>query len=418
MTLGNNKIDIHNYEKSYKYTKRHLKTVEMSERNRELILDFERTCFLKEGLSKPRLIRLMQILSVTARQYAHGDFDKMDRKMVEDMVLRIETQENYSIWTKQGYKSAIKKFYKWLGQGDDYKKTHQCPPIVSWINTNVKKKDKPRVQASDLLTEPEVRKMIDAAQHPRDKAFISMLYELGARIGELGGLRIKDVTKDDYSYIIDLSGKTGHRTPRIVVSDPDITAWLNVHPARNNLEAPLWIITGTYQNGKNMQYGSFRRMVQRIRERAGVKKRIYHHLFRHTRVTHLLMNKQINEAQAKVYFGWVPDSKMLSEYAHLMSNDVNNTILEIYGIKKDKTEESMLIPKQCPRCSTINSISAMFCTQCGFTLDVKTAIKLDEERRKGDEILAELFKDPEMQKAIVKKIVDMGLKDELLKGTT
>jgi len=414
MTLGNNKIDIHNYEKSYKYTKRHLSAVDMSERNRELILDFERTCFLKEGLSKPRLIRLMQILSIMARKYAHSDFDKMDRRMVEEMVLRIENQEDYSIWTKQGYKSAIKKFFKWLCQGDEYDKTHQYPAIVSWINTNVKKKDKPRVQASDLLTEQEVRKMIDAAQHPRDKAFISMLYELGARIGEIGGLRIKDVTKDEYGYIIDLSGKTGHRTPRIVVSDADITSWLNVHPTRNIPESPLWIITGTYQNGKNMQYGSFRRLVQRIRKRAGVEKRLYHHLFRHTRVTHLLMKKQINEAQAKVYFGWVADSKMLSEYAHLMSNDVNNTILEIYGIKTKKSQDDMLVPKQCPRCSTMNGIGAMFCTQCGFTLDVKTAIDLNEKQNKTTEILDEVMEDPDVRKAIAKKMIDLGLREKVL----
>ena len=44
------------------------------------------------------------------------------------------------------------------------------------------------------------------------------LYELGARIGELGNLKVGDVSQDQYGFVMDLSGKTGHRTPRIILS--------------------------------------------------------------------------------------------------------------------------------------------------------------------------------------------------------
>jgi len=418
MALRNSKIDIHNYDKNYEYTKNYLKRVDMPERSRQLILDFERACFLKESLSKPRLIRIMQALGIIARKYASDDFDRMDKRAVEDMVMKIENIKTYSVWTKQSYKSIIKKFFKWLNQGDDYTKIGEYPPIVSWINTNVKKKDKPRVNASDLLTEDEVRRILEAAQHPRDKAFISMLYELGARIGEIGGLRIKDVTKDNYGYIVDLSGKTGHRTPRIVLSDSYLTGWLNMHPLKDNPEAPLWIIIGNSNRGKHMSYDTFKTLVMRLQKRAGVKKRMYHHLFRHTRVTHLLLNDKINEAKAKVYFGWVPDSKMLSEYSHLMSSDVNNSILEIYDIKTEENKKPILKPKQCPRCQIINGVDSQFCYKCGCILDVNTAIDLDEERRKSDDLMVKLMKDSDVQKLLAKKIIDLGLKDELLKGST
>ena len=145
-------------------------------------------------------------------------------------------------------------------------------------------------------------------------------------------------------------------------------------------------------------------------------KRVYPHLFRHTRVTHLLANRHINEAQAKVYFGWTPDSKMLSEYSHLISGDVNKAILEMHGIKTGEEKESRLKPKQCPRCETINSKDALFCHKCGGVLDVRTALKLDEERKSSDDMMTDLVKDPEIQKMLVKKIVQMGLKHELLKG--
>lgn len=162
-----------------------------------------------------------------------------------------------------------------------------------------------------------------------------------------------------------------------------------------------------------MTYGSLRALILRLAERAGIKKRIYPHLFRHTRVTHLLINKQISEAQAKVYFGWVPSSKMLSEYSHLVSSDVNDAILEIHGIKKAEERESRLKPKQCPMCTTINSKDALFCRKCANVLEVKTAVELDEKRKGYDDILAKFLKDSETQALFVKKARELGFWEEI-----
>jgi len=41
-----------------------------------------------------------------------------------------------------------------------------------------------------LLTPEEVKKIVRAAENPRDKAFILTHYELGCRIGETLSLRI------------------------------------------------------------------------------------------------------------------------------------------------------------------------------------------------------------------------------------
>ncbi len=88
----------------------------------------------------------------------------------------------------------------------------------------------------------------------------------------------------------------------------------------------------------------------------------------------------------------------------------------MHGIKTENQKESLLKPKQCPRCETINSKDARFCQKCGSVLDVNTALELDDQRSKGDDLMAELVKDPEIQKILVKRIVEMGLKDKLVKG--
>ncbi len=227
------------------------------------------------------------------------NFDKATKDDLKNIVIKIDSREDCSPWTKHSYKVILKKFYKWLSCGDEYKTIMEYPKIISWLRCGLKRKDQPKIKASDILTEAEVKRMLDAAEHPRDKAFISMLYELGARIGEIGGLSINEVTRDKFGYIVDLEGKTGHRTPRIVISDPYITNWLNMHPLKEKPDAPLWVMIGSRDKDKRMEYTAFRALIGRLVEKAGIKKRVYHHLFRHTRVTHLLINRQINEARQR-----------------------------------------------------------------------------------------------------------------------
>jgi integrase/recombinase XerD len=404
--------DIHNYNKRYEQAKARVLNSNISNKNKNLIMDFDRTCFI-EGLGKPRRIKLISSLLILARNYLKKDFDKATKKELKDLILKIESNENYSPWTKHSYRAILKKFYKWLEFGDEYKDRPDYPEIISWLRVNLKKKDQPKVKASDILTEKEIKKLIDAAEHPRDKAFISMLYELGARISEIGNLKIKDISRDRYSFLVDLNGKTGQRTARIVISDPYLANWLNVHPLKDNPNAPLWVMKGERNKNQKMQYQSFRVFVKRLAKKAKLKKRTYPHLFRHTRVTHLLINKQINETQAKVYFGWTPSSKMLAEYSHLVSDDVNNAILEIHGIKTKKVKESELKPKQCLRCKVINSADALYCDKCSSILDVKTAIELEEQRKGADEIGLLLVKHPKVIGAmleVAKQNPKLGMK--------
>lgn len=385
--------DIHDYDLKLERAKQSLEKSSISRRNKDLIISFDKICQI-QGLGKPRRMKLIGSLVILARDYFKKDFDKVTKEDLKDAVLKIDSREDCSIWTKHSYKAVLKKFYKWLVFGDDYKDKTEYPSIISWLRVNVKKKDQPKVQASDILTEKEVDELIKVAEHPRDKAFISMLYEIGARIGEIGTLRIKDISKDKHSFIIDLKGKTGHRSVRIVESDPLLSAWLNAHPLKDNPNAPLWLLMGDRNKNKRMEYRALRALVLRLTKRAKLKKRIYPHLFRHSRVTHLLKNKQINESQAKVYFGWTPDSTMLSEYSHLTSQDVNNAMLEIHGIRTEEKPVKEERIKQCRRCGAINRKNDSFCGKCGSILDPKTAMEFDRRRKGADEVLEAVVKNP------------------------
>lgn len=59
--------------------------------------------------------------------------------------------------------------------------------------------------------------MINTAKHPRDKALIAILYDSGARVGEIAGLLVKHVSFDQLGAVIMVKGKTGMRRVRLVL---------------------------------------------------------------------------------------------------------------------------------------------------------------------------------------------------------
>lgn len=405
--------DIYDVDKKYETTRERLNKADISQHNKDLIMNFEKNCVL-ERLGKWRRIRIMSNLLILARDYLKKDFDKATKEDLRELVFKLDSREDWSVWTKHTHKTILKKFYRWLVFGNEYLNRPDSPEIIGWLRVNISKKDRPRVKASDILTEREAENLVNVAEHPRDKAFISMLYELGARIGEIGELRVSDISRDQYSFTVDLSGKTGHRTPRIVVSDSYLVTWLNSHPLKNNPMSPLWVVLGDRKKNEKMKYGAFRALVLRLAEKAKIKKRIYPHLFRHSRVTHLLTNKQINESQAKIYFGWVPDSRMLAEYSHLVARDVNEVMLEIHGIKTSDGDKQEPKVKQCPRCKEINPKEHLFCKNCGSFLDIKTAIALDDKRGGFEGVMSDLMDEQDVQEAMVKAAIRKGLGKKLM----
>ncbi len=72
--------------------------------------------------------------------------------------------------------------------------------------------------------------LIDTAINKRDKAIIALLLDVGARIGEIGNLCIKEIKYDDIGISTLVSGKTGQRRVRAVWSVDYLNDWIKDHP--------------------------------------------------------------------------------------------------------------------------------------------------------------------------------------------
>jgi integrase/ribosomal protein L40E len=405
-------IDIHDYPKKLQAAISYVEKAPISQRNKKLISDFKDDCSLI-GMGLPRIVRYLQVLPRLAKILSI-DFDKATKSDVAHLVRTIQENERHSPWTKYTYKVMLKRFFKWLKDTWD-----TYPEEVKWIKPRIKPTDKRLPANGDLLTEEEIKKLIEAAEHPRDKAFVSVLYESGARIGEIGSMQIANVKFDEYGAMLHVEGKTGARPIRVLSSTQYLTTWIQNHPLKNDRNAPLWVNVGTTRHNSAMKYTTIKALLKRLFEKAGIKKRFNPHMFRHSRATFLA--DHLTEFQMNQYFGWVQGSKMPATYVHMSGKKTDAAILQLNGVNvPKKTKESSLKPIICPRCSTINAHDAKFCNKCAGILDVKTAYELEEKkareqnmRKKSDDVMDLLMKDSEFASLFVSKIKELGLADKL-----
>lgn len=404
-------IDIHSYDKQLVSTLERMKSSKISDKNKAIIEKFGNNCFAT-GIGKPRVIKYVQTLKTLAL-WLKKDLEKATREDIEKIVTSIQQNSEYSEWTKKDFKVTLKKFYKWLKGNDEF------PPEVKWLSTRLNR-TKVKLPGQDgLLTEDDIKTLIAASDHPRNKALISLLYESGCRVGEIASLQVNNIAFDEKGAVLNVLGKTGSRRIRIVSSVPYLLAWINSHPMRNNPKAPLWTNIGAINNRKHMQYGTILTLLKSIFAKAGIKKRYNPHIFRHSRATFLA--NFLTEAQLKVYFGWVQGSDVAGTYVHLSGRDTDQKILEINGMaEENKKKQDELRPKVCPRCSMLNSQDSNYCSRCASILDTETALKEqekmvheDKKLKFGDDIMNEAMKNEKIREGLLEIVHRLNLGNKL-----
>ena len=354
-----------------------IKESELSKENKDIILEFANNC-LARGLTKIRVKKHLFHLRKIA-EYIKKPLNKVDRKDIEKIINWVSSKE-YSPHTQSDFKITLKVFYKWVEAEKlgitirELEIQRKEPQLILWFSSRVKKIDTKLPE--QLLTQDDILALIKSAPNIRDKAFISMLYESGARISEIGTLRIRNLAFDEWGIKASLSGKTGSRTIRLIVCCKYLTDWINQHPKRNDKEAPLWIGLNTKEL---VNYTSLSKILKVARKRAGINKPINPHSFRHARATELA--QCLTEQQLKAYLGWTAGSDMASVYVHLSGKDLDNAMLSMNGLMPKKTDEPQkLMPKKCLTCGETNEPTANFCIKCRTALTLEVAINEDLQK--------------------------------------
>jgi len=336
---------------------------------------------LKEKTIRTKLWRIYPFL-----QYLNFiDAKTVTREQLEDYV--IERQNHCSPFTVQGDILEVKLFFRWLAPGSEKD-----------LFQNIKiKKPRRHLPVEQLITREDIIRLVDACDKPRDRALIMLMWDSGARIGELLSLNIGHVQFDRYGAVVIVNGKTGMRRLRLISSVPDIQTWINMHPLRADANAPLFVTSRRYgHEPRRMSIRTVENKLKYVARKLGMTKPIHPHAIRHARLTDLTRSngkKQgLSEMELRLVAGWEKNSAMPEVYIHLSGADVERKLLENAGFIDDTPDptDTALEPQQCPRCKALNAHDALYCAACSMALDERAAMKVDEsteEARKSEEYL-------------------------------
>jgi site-specific recombinase XerD/phage FluMu protein Com len=381
-------------EKKLKRAKEHIENLSILTENKNHIMSFIEQ-LSAEGLTKIRQIKYLYTLGKIAKMLSK-DFSKTDKNDIKKLCSTINNT-NYKEWTKHDYKVVLKRFYKWLREeeGQEFDKG-QYPNEVKWIPLNMKKERKRLPK--EMLTIEEIKNLANQTNNLRDRCLILLLYESGARIGELLNLKIKDIESDEYGAKINLFGKTGERKIRIIASAPSISNWLLEHPKKEDKNSFLFCGIWSKKRGKEIGYQTIRLMLKEASEKAGINKPMNPHHFRHSRATELA--KIFTESQLCEYMGWVQGSQEAATYVHLSGRDMDRAVLGMHGLVEAETEKEKFKTIKCPRCNIKNSPGSKFCSGCSLALDEKSVMEFDAQKDQATQMGyadMEMLKDPKFR---------------------
>jgi site-specific recombinase XerD len=130
---------------------------------------------VNEGLTKPRIISLLD-QNGRLLEWLGKDYSEVNEEDIKKLIMRVRTAD-LSEYTKSDYLVKLKRFDKWFNGGEEYS------ALTRRIKTTIKTKD--LKLPSQMLTPEEAKELVEQTTTTRNRALLHLLWETGARVGEL-----------------------------------------------------------------------------------------------------------------------------------------------------------------------------------------------------------------------------------------
>lgn len=367
-------------------------------RNKSYALDFANEERHLEHASDSSVAQSLQVLLRLCKAFPSKSFKQLDEadlkrffsglKPVGNAEERINELSQHSKWI---YMCKLKKFFKWLHRWEEGEKE---PDVCRWIKNKKYRAEAPLLMPNDILTEEEILALVGAVDNVRDKALLFGLFETGCRVdSEFLDMRLDALEmKEKYAEYTFKNGngnglktRDSQRTVYFVNSFPYLRAWIEHHPYKNVRGAYLWVCLRPRSSDNRLLSSGVYLLLKKLTKRVGLTKKIYPHLFRHSRATDL-MRKGCPVGQLNRLMGWSDKASQWKRYVHLAQPDVKNTLMEIDG-HKDLIDESYAAKRKllktivCWKCGKEYGAGTKIC-ECGQPLDLETAQKQEKEKEK------------------------------------
>jgi integrase/recombinase XerD len=286
----------------------------------------------------------------------------------------LETNENgIEIEQQQFYENEIQENWK-------------SPDFLQNVKEKKTKRLSPYVE-NELWQKEELLSIIKYESFKRNKAILSLMWDLNTRPHEITLLKIKHIRlKEKYAEgEIPHEAKTGSGPILLTLSFPYVRDWLNEHPFKNEPNARL---VCNLLNGAPLKSDAIWKVMTQLR----------------SRIIRLLEKGEISDKKEKEYLNflvinkkWNPycirhssitaDSDFLPEYAlkkkvrwsmnsiqssryikRRMGEQLKKEILVRNGILLSEEIKPKPVVINCPRCNLINQHENKYCSKCSYPL--------------------------------------------------
>jgi len=292
--------------------------------------------------------------------------------------------------TLQSTITIVRLFYWWAVENG-----YSEIPVQRIDRLKPPKRDRMTKTAGQMLTPEEVRAIAGACRRSSDRAIVWMLYEGGFRVGELIEMEWGQATFDRRGVVVNVDEKTDRpRYIRLIMAAKPLAAWRADYYFDPVNDAPVFLDTRC----RPITHAGVTRMLRRAAVRAGVEKHITPHLFRHSRITHLI-REGVNESVIKLMMWGNINTEMFATYAHLTGVDIDAEMMRAYGLAPGpEGQHKKLTPIQCMACGQVWPVGWRVC-ECGEILDEdlkKAALgkeKYAQDSGDYEKLLAQLRRD-------------------------
>jgi len=157
------------------------------------------------------------------------------------------------------------------------------------MNSNVMdgfKTPKIEKDIQENLTKEEVKKLIDCAQNEKSKLITSFLYSSGLRVSEMISLKKQDLDMDNNQGIVK-SGKG--KKDRILFFSNDLISPLKKYFANEDPNYSTDYLFPGWR-GERMSTRNIQKLLDRLKTKAGITKKVSPHVLRRSFATHLHEN--------------------------------------------------------------------------------------------------------------------------------
>jgi integrase len=363
---------------------------EISNKDKELLQQFQEHLNTQD-LSTSRITRHLQCLKILA-EYSEEPLLIDNRKQVNRLVAGINKNKikdkELSDSTKAEYRKSLIKYVTDFLESmkfdiDKLDEEMNGDELMKNITSTVPSK---RPDPDRLPTPNTVRKLVKNTSNTRDKAFIMSLWSTGGRIGELLGLKWKDLK---------FKQRNGERIAQVKFRDTKtndsrkvplragvvtLEKWKDESFESSNPESYIF---HNFDNGNQLTYNSAYKIIKRSRKKSEIEENIKTnpHSFRKARAT-FLASQGMNQANLCDYMGWVQGSDQAAVYIGLAESDKENSIMELAGLEVPEDQQQRdLLPVRCHVCGELNSFERENCKSCSeilTTSEMFEQVKIEE----------------------------------------